>query len=195
MNAFFKDLAVTTAQEIRNPLTSIKGLLQLTAEKKTIEENHLRIIFDEINKVSQTIDDFLLLTKTPQLSNQPYKINLLIEDIFLLYKTLFEKQNIKLLKNLTPQKISSTIDQNQFYQAIINIIENAMLAMPDGGILTVVTRQAGHSICLEFTNTGTGIYSPFLISAYYILHRYKGTLEFKSEKGRWSTVRVYLPAI
>lgn len=195
MNALLRDLALNTAQDIRNPITSIKGLLQLTAEKTTIEENHYRVMIDELNRVSQMIDEFLLLTKNSRMNLLSCNINLLINGFMQMCQPLFDTQNIKILKNLTAQKITVVVDQEHIYYVILNIIKNSVNAMPAGGILAVITRPAGNMICIEFCHTGLDTGSGLRLSLTgQLLKNCNGSMQVKSQNGHGSTVRVYLPA-
>lgn len=167
MSVLLKELAVNTVREMRDPLTSIKGLLQLTAEKKAFVSTHFKVMFEEINKASRIIEDFLKVSNSPQLNYHPCNINFLVNGFLHMCQSTFDEQNIKVLKNLTAQKISAVIDHDRIYSVIINIIKNAVNAMPEGGILAVVTRPVDKMICIEFSHT---------------------------EKGRSTTIRLYLPA-
>ena len=125
-----------------------------------------------------------------------------------------ELQNIEVKKDLDPSLSSVMADFDQIEQVCIDLILNAIQAMPDGGRLTLRTQKQDDWLKIEFKDTGCGIpeeymsklFTPFfttkvkgkgvglgLAVAYGIIQRHKGKIEVQSKEGVGTTFTVYLP--
>ncbi|WP_251554107.1 PAS domain S-box protein [Neobacillus muris] len=151
-------LAAGIAHEIRNPLTSIKGFLQLMEADKNVKPTYIEIIKSEMNRIEQILSELLLLSK-PQ--GQKFKqTNLLkiLEDV----KALIDTQAI--LNNINITIICSTeiplliCDENQLKQVFINLLKNSIEAMPNGGDIKIeVDRPEDGIVLIKVADQGTGI--------------------------------------
>ncbi|BBO69247.1 hypothetical protein DSCA_31770 [Desulfosarcina alkanivorans] len=131
--------------EINNPLSIIKNyikVLTLQAEKSLSGENELRIINEEINRVGTLIKS---LTATPSADPPhmaPFDLNAAITELLSLFReSLPERPAIRLEQDLGAHLPALASDRNQLKQALINLLKNAMEAMPDGGTIHVKTRM------------------------------------------------------
>jgi signal transduction histidine kinase len=174
-------LAAEVAHEIRNPLTVLKMLYHSLDLKFAGEDPRARDAqimgekMDHLNRVVEKILDFARSTE-PKLS--PVNINKLLDDLSLLTRHKLNQQNIELIRKQAPELPSVQGDATQLEQAFLNLILNAVQAMPQGGQLTLITRmrasprrrpvRSGHSqapfspapsgqVVVEVVDTGGGM--------------------------------------
>ncbi len=138
------ELSAAIAHEIRNPLGAIntsvgilKDALQLSGEDRELME----IISEETMRLNKIIEDFLQYANPKKLKLKETNINHLLQEILLLFRERLNN-GIEQRIHLDAQLPLMLIDPNQIKQVLINIIKNAMEAMPGGGVLTILTRQA-----------------------------------------------------
>jgi two-component system nitrogen regulation sensor histidine kinase GlnL len=173
-------VASTLAHGVRNPLNAIKGAVVYLREKYGHEPTLLEfstIISDEINKLDNFISSFLS-TARGETKFVSVNINDILMSIFTMVRPRAETQNIKILHDLSVLPFIK-VDPFQIEQAIFNIINNAIEAMPDGGIIDIKTYTKWESdndyVVIEVTDTGKGIPEKEL--------RRFGELSTKSNKG------------
>jgi signal transduction histidine kinase len=114
-----------------------------------------------LNRIVEQILDFARSTE-PKLA--PVNVNILLDDLSLLTRHKLKNQNISLVRHLAPNLPSITGDAMQLEQAFLNLLLNAVQAMPQGGTLTVVTRAQSPEggpkpteVVIEFSDTGEGM--------------------------------------
>ena len=161
-------LAAEVAHEIRNPLTVMTMLyhsLDLNfpaGDPRAKDALILREKMDHLNKIVEQILDFARSTE-PKFT--PVQLNELIDDLSLLTRHKLQNQNIQLVRKLDPHLPPVPADATQLEQAFLNLILNAVEAMPEGGRLTVTTRTSpgdpgdlnGGEVVIEFKDTGAGM--------------------------------------
>lgn len=198
-------LAAGIAHEIRNPLTAIKGFLQLM--KPTMEENehYFDIIFSELSRIELILSRLLMLAK-PQQNALKEKLDLirLIREVTALLETQANLNGILINTKLSGEKIFIKGDQNQLKQVFINLIKNAVESMPDGGTVHLEVKETADAVTVTVQDEGEGIPEhvlkrigePFLTTkekgtglglmvTFNIIENHNGTIEVKSkvEKG------------
>jgi signal transduction histidine kinase len=215
-------LAAGVAHEIGNPLTSISTFAQLLREMATDEfsQNTLDIINNHIQRISDIVRRMSTFARADSLKIKPVQLNEVLQstlDLMRLDKRM--KNTIGFVSLFDPNLPQTMIDEGQVSQVFINIILNALDAMPDGGKLTVTTRQERNdsgqdSIIIEVADTGIGIpaedlakiFDPFyttkevgsgtglgLSLSYNIIKRFKGDIRVDSEVGRGTIFTITLP--
>lgn len=160
-------LAAEVAHEIRNPLTVMKMLyhsldLKFPAgDPRTKDAEIMGEKMDHLNKIVEQILDFARSTE-PKLSS--LNVNELLDDLGLLTRHKLKNQNIALVRKLAPDLPPVMGDAMQLEQAFLNLMLNAVQAMPQGGKLTLTTRavQSGDAdkpthVVIEFKDTGEGM--------------------------------------
>jgi PAS domain S-box-containing protein len=217
-------LAAGVAHEIGNPLTSISSFAQLLREMATDEfsQNTLDIINTHIQRISEIVRRMSTFSRADSLNVKPTQLNDVLNssiDLMRLDKRM--KNTIEISVDLDPQLPPIMVDEGQMAQVFINILLNALDAMPDGGKLRVSTRQGhedyhgNHSLMIEFADSGTGIppaelqkiFDPFyttkepgkgtglgLSLSYNIVKHFKGDIKVESEPGHGTIFTIILPA-
>ena len=204
------------AHEIRNPLGSIKGSVEiLESEIRPDNKKYefVKIIKEEIARLNAIVESFLKFARPPKPSLQQTSMNELIESILLLTNKQAQKGNIEILKKLDPDLAPALMDPNQIRQVIMNIILNGMESMPEGGTLTIKSgNDNNRSIVVEISDTGTGIsnegldhiFDPFfttksqgtglgLAISYQLVQNHGGMIQASKNEASGLTFRIELP--
>ncbi|MEH7125890.1 HAMP domain-containing sensor histidine kinase [Bacillus sp. JJ1773] len=207
-------LAASIAHEIRNPMTTIRGFLQLMKNEQNITSNQgmfISLSLEELDRTNQIINDFLSLarpisefTETIPLSN----IMLDISDFMKPYAVMSNvKMNIQLEESLY---IAGNV--NEFKQLFINLIKNGIEAMPDGGNLDINVYQQNDIAFIEIKDNGVGFSTiqleqlgqPYystktkgtglgLMISFDIIKRLKGEYEIESIENEGTIFTIHFP--
>ncbi|MBM7704753.1 ATP-binding protein [Priestia iocasae] len=207
-------LAASTAHEIRNPLTGIKGLVSLLSEKYTKEEDqfYFSIIQTEIDRINQIASEFLVLGKPTAENRKDYDLQSIVHEVIPIVESEANLHQITLLTNIDKEKLPIHCDKNQIKQVLLNLTKNALGSMESGGILTIVLTKKDHTCMMKVIDTGIGIpperlakiFHPFftmksegtglgLVVCKRIIEMYDGTIHIKSEVDVGTEVEVCLP--
>ncbi|MGP3782055.1 PAS domain-containing protein [Bacillus sp. 4A_MP3] len=151
-------LAAGIAHEIRNPLTAIKGFLQLM--KPTMEENehYFEIVFSELSRIELILSELLMLAK-PQQNAVKERVNLkkIISEVTALLETQANLKGIFIKTDYEHDSMYINGDQNQLKQVFINLIKNAVESMPDGGTVHILMTEDEYSVNVTVKDEGDGI--------------------------------------
>ena len=140
--ALIGELAAGIAHEIRNPMASISGSIQVLKEGLEADDVNKRlmdIVLREINRLNHLVSDFLLFARPKPVNIQAFDLNRLIEDSLELFRNSGKWMEKVRLKTNFPVPISIESDSEQIRQVLWNLILNACEAMPDGGSLYIYT--------------------------------------------------------
>lgn len=211
-------LAGGVGHELRNPLGAIKNAVyyikgkvagsKLGEEEPRVME-FLDIVDSEINSSNKIISDLLGFSRVGKPSVSPTRINKVIEDT--LTRTSIP-ENVELTRELDADLPEVDIDPDQIQQVLVNIITNAVEAMPEGGKLAIGARKKDGFLEVEIVDTGCGIpqesvgkiFDPLytakakgiglgLAVCKSIIDRHEGNIEVKSEVGKGTTFTIRLP--
>lgn len=170
--AMVGELAAGMAHEIRNPLASLSGSMQILKSESSLSgENKklLEIALRETEKLNRIISDFLTYARPTPLNKKRCDINRLLNDTVTLLRNSKEYQKkIKIAANLEGKRLITEVDPNQMSQVFWNLSINAVQAMSDGGELIISSKKKlkkgrGYSdfdkdyIEITFKDTGNGI--------------------------------------
>jgi two-component system sensor histidine kinase AtoS len=137
------------AHEIKNPLASIRTFAQLVSRKhqdsKFIEQFD-RVVPRELDRVNGIIEDLLGLTRPTRLQYAPVSIPTILQQVVEMYTQRLHQQQIACRMNIAQALPPLQADAEQLYRAFINIVLNAIEAMPDGGALSLVCRPVMKSL-------------------------------------------------
>jgi two-component system, sporulation sensor kinase C len=152
-------LAAGIAHEVRNPLTSINGFLQLLrddANEKTKE--YLGIVFSEIKRIELVLSELLILAKPQSVTYKRINIIETLEQVSKLLNTNAILYNIEIETNFHERELYIRGDENQLKQVFINLIKNAIESMPHGGTITIDADINSHNkVQLIFKDEGVGM--------------------------------------
>ncbi|MBN2049633.1 MAG: PAS domain S-box protein [Spirochaetales bacterium] len=213
-------LAAGVAHEIKNPLGSIGihiQLIQRAVEKdgclgKETADKYLGIINEEIERLNGIIVDFLFAVRPMDIDLKETDLNRLLLDIMDFIKYEAEEARVDMLDNLGKSLPKVLLDEKFIKQAVLNIIKNALAAMPDGGTLTFTTEDEGDMVAFTLRDTGIGIseenmakiFEPYfttrefgsglgLTLVYKIIREHGGEISLKSREGEGTCFTIRLP--
>jgi len=163
------ELSARIAHEVRNPLASISGSVQLISESRAIPENDrklLEIVLRETSRLDKMVNEFLQYARPAQPSMEWFLLKPLIDDTFLLLNG-DNRFSAVVIANSTPESLSVYADYSQLKQVVWNLLLNSAEAMPDGGtiaitaLLTMEPESAaaaiGRRVELSIADSGAGI--------------------------------------
>jgi two-component system, sporulation sensor kinase A len=206
-------IAAGIAHEIRNPLTSIKGFIQMMNEDSK-KEHYYDVIMSEIDRINQVTNDFLILAK-PQAQNfRVCPLNQIISDVILLMQPEALLHNVEFTYLPYDEELQLLCDRNELKQVFINILKNSIEAMPTGGYITIQTFPIDNKVQIEIRDSGIGIPKerianigqPFytlkekgtglgLMTTIKIIEKHNGTFQLQSEEGNGTTITIEFPLL
>ncbi|MCC9089514.1 ATP-binding protein [Bacillus pumilus] len=206
-------IAAGIAHEVRNPLTSVNGFLQLMKTQYPERTDYFDIIFSEIKRIDFVLSELLVLAKPQSVNFQEVRLHELLEQVITLLKTNAVLSNIDLKQPFKKQDAGAILaDANQMKQLFINLIKNAIEAMPEGGSIYISTEKVMNEWKIIIQDEGKGmseeniqkIYDPFfstkkegtglgLTICATILKDHHGRMEVSSELGKGTAFHIYLP--
>ncbi|MFT8323035.1 MAG: ATP-binding protein [Bacillus sp. (in: firmicutes)] len=212
-------LAAGIAHEIRNPLTTVKGFIQLIKPhlKEIKKERYAEIALEEIDRANDIIFDFLNASKPKENNWEDISINRLISDICTLFESESAMKNISIKIELTNHFPFVYFNEKQLKQVLVNIIKNAFEAIEESanknaGIIKIRTLLDQTNVLITVSDNGCGIskegieklFNPFyttkgegtgigLSVCKKIIEDFGGKLFAKSKVNRGTTFYVELP--
>ncbi len=204
------------AHEINTPLTGISSYIQMLQKKLT--DTHYAQILEKVeaqtDRVARIIKNLLTFSRSPsEASFQRIDLKSSIEEILSLIDYKLKTMNIRLILDIAP--VPPLYAQGErLQQVFINIILNALDAMPGGGELRISLSREGEAVVVRIADTGTGIkpeirsriFDPFFTTkgvgkgtglglsiSYAIVKEHDGRIDVQSEVGHGSTFTITLP--
>lgn len=157
-------IAAGTAHEIRNPLTSIKGFLQVLRQKFEVqgwikEKGYTDVMLMEINRINELVSEFLLLSKPKHASFDEIDISAVLRGILPIINNEAILHKVQLQYEAAYHMPKVIANQELLKQVFLNICKNGIEAMPDGGILTIAEKldTDERKVNIEIHDTGPGI--------------------------------------
>lgn len=158
-------MAAGVAHEIKNPLGSISIHLQLMQKLLKTEgdsckddlEEYLSIISEEVERLNSIVVDYLFAVRPMDTHPVMGNLNDLIQELVTFVQYELIEAGVELEENLFPKLPEVRLDEKLIKQALLNIVKNAMAAMPDGGSMSISTRYKDNFVILKITDTGSGI--------------------------------------
>jgi two-component system sensor histidine kinase HydH len=208
-------LAAGMAHEIRNPLMSIKMLIQAAREEGPSEGLYgedLVVIEREIRQMQRSIQSFLDFARPPKLHKTELEVGKVLTRTIELIRGRAEKQNVMIATDFPPRSPLLQADASQLQQVVLNLALNALDVMPTGGTLSLGIRAANTKVEITVADTGPGIpsdvrdrlFQPFvttkptglglgLVISRRIVEDHGGRLDADNIPGRGACFRILLP--
>lgn len=207
-------LAASFSHEVRNPLTTVKGFLQLIEERVQEEtvKRYTSIALEEANRATGIIEDYLTFAKPHEGKVENINLADSIEKIIQLLGPYSNQQGICLKKNISVNAIICG-DPNKWSQVLMNVCKNGIESMKQNGVLTIQTRRIGSVLSVEIQDNGIGMKpeqiarlgQPFyslkegkgtglgMMVVYQIVRTMGGRVEVKSKVNHGTTVSIIFP--
>jgi len=209
-------LAAGIAHEIRNPLTSINILIHSLTKNFPSEDSHredLNVIEEEIERINEILDRFLRFAKPAPPLLERTEVASIFEETLQLIRPRMEKQRVHVQKEFQDLPMI-LMDREQMKQVALNLLLNAVQAMPRGGTLMLRGRNSkdGQWITISIQDSGVGIpnedmnklFDPFfstkeggiglgLSIAHRIIDQHHGKIEVESDPGEGTLFTIWLP--
>ena len=213
--AAFGRVTAGVAHEVKNPLNSMRLWLENLKENLSPDEalprQAVAVLDSEINRLDSVVKRFLDFMRPPELRLEETKLDQLLEEIAAMARPQMERAGVQQEVHCAPLP-PVRVDRDLLKQAVLNLVYNAIEAMPGGGRLTMGLERRGDTAEISVSDTGTGIkpehrariFQLFfttrpggsgigLASAFKTVQLHEGAIDFESETGRGTTFRIELP--
>jgi signal transduction histidine kinase len=222
-------MASVLSHEIRNPLNAMVVNIQVMEREFNRQipridklRHYLGIVSSEIQRVDDLVNNFLMVAKPPKLDRKQVKIDQLIDDVIISQQADALNSGIRIKRQYHVKDVDLLIDEKKIRQVLVNILINAIQAMPGGGSVTIELDLLNGLneddqldwIVIRFQDTGKGIPKEQLVQIfdfYYstksagtglglsvaqqIVEEHGGRIEVESKVAKGSTFLVFLPKI
>ncbi len=203
------------AHEVRNPLTGVSLLLDELHDRllgHEADQELIRKALGEIERLETLVTEMLHFSSMPEPHLVFGKIDAVVQDSLFLLRKQCQRQQVKLIEDVPADLPQLQMDADRLKQVLLNLLNNALDSMPDGGQLEVSVRPQGEQLVLRVKDSGCGIpadrlplvFEPFfttkgqgtglgLAISYNIVSDHNGTIDIESNPGEGTTVLISLP--
>ncbi|MCP4899253.1 MAG: HAMP domain-containing protein [bacterium] len=212
-------LAAGVAHEVNNPLAGVLACIEnirANPEDEAMRDQYIELIRDGLKRIERTVANLLDFSRPREVRLEPSSLNHSIRHVVELVGYQLRSAQVTVDFDLDPGRALIMADHFQAEQLLLNLVLNAMQAMPDGGTLSLSTRRRRDKVIVEVTDTGVGIssedreriFDPFfttrevgegtglgLTVSDSILAVHGGSMEVQSTVGEGSTFRLIFDAI
>jgi two-component system sensor histidine kinase PilS (NtrC family) len=210
-------MAAGLAHEIRNPLASMRGSVQVLASELSFSQDQsqlMQIVLRESDRLNRIVSDFLTYARPPKIERSVIELSSLLSETIALLRNSPELRPDHLIREEYPDEpLLYQGDPNQMRQIFWNLARNAIQAMPQGGELSVtVDAIPNRDVTIAFSDTGEGmsreqkdrLFEPFNSSSggtglgmaivYQLVRDHHGNVLVDSETGKGTRIAIRLPA-
>jgi two-component system sporulation sensor kinase A len=206
-------LAAGIAHEIRNPITSIKGFIQLMKSGFGEKQKYFDIMTSEIERIELILSELLILAKPQSIKYERKDIRVLLSQVMTLLDSQAILNNVQFITEFNPGTTHIYCDENQLKQVFINFIKNSIESMPKGGKITIEINSHNHQeMLIRLIDQGCGIpkevlsklgqpfYTTkekgtglgFMVSK-KIIENHSGKIHVESEVNKGTIIQIKLP--
>jgi signal transduction histidine kinase len=207
-------LAAQFAHEVGTPLNLISGHVQLLRARATNDKvvNRLDVIAEQIERITKIVRSMLDSTRRPQPRFETLDLNAVLGQIMEAVQPTLTARGVDLITDLAGPTLTVKADQDQIQQVFINLINNSLDAMPEGGRLFIASRAEGAFALIELSDNGEGIaqdkmeriFDPLfstkrergtglgLTIVKQIIYEHGGDIQVSSEVGKGTTFHIKL---
>ena len=209
--------AAQVAHEVKNPMAGLLLYsLHLKSKADKFSESEAALvdkIVDTINHLNRRVEQILNFARPVSLTLRPGDLNQIINDVLELLHPQSTANTVEVRFSPDQQTATALIDESSMRGALMNLVLNAIEAMPHGGTLSIAIDQTDETVRLEIADTGPGIgeeeakniFEPFYTTkaqglglgmpyAGKIIEQHGGTISLKSRVGEGTTISIALPA-
>jgi two-component system NtrC family sensor kinase len=209
-------LAASIAHEINNPLQALQSCIYLIADDASPNDPNARyvnIARDELDRIARIVGRMLDFHRPATEAQEPTDLNALIENTLALVHKRLQHSHVRVRTELSPDIVSINTIRDHIRQVVLNLILNAIEAMPEGGTLKIRTSHASPEwVAMQVQDNGVGIepddmahlFEPFYTSkphgtglglsvSYDLVSRHGGQILVDSTPGEGTTFTVRLP--
>ncbi len=160
--AVIGELTSSLAHEVRNPLGSIRGAVEIIIDEDTNKNKKMefsKILIDETERISAVLENYLSFAKKKKQQDSEYLFQEIIQNVVMMLSTQARKKQIEIVSTIPNDPIFLKGDPNDLWQILMNIILNALQAMTNGGVVTLKLfktnetgpyKKAEHSMLNEY---------------------------------------------
>lgn len=212
--ALLGQMAAGIAHEIRNPLTSIKGFIQLFKSNQ-LQDEYYDIVLSELERINNIVGEFLVLAKPTAAVFAEKDVKALIKDVVTLINTQSILSNVQIFVEYESDLPTISCEENQLKQVFLNLLKNAIEAMPNGGNIDVKVFANGEgTVSIQIIDQGIGIPEdriptlgePFyttkekgtglgLMTCFKIIESHNGKLSIHSVEKEGTAIEITLPTM
>ncbi|MCW2278592.1 two-component system sensor histidine kinase NtrB [Heliophilum fasciatum] len=162
-------VAAGIGHEIRNPLTTVRGFLQLMHKKETdpTRTDQFALMIEELDHANNIITDFLSLTRSQPSSLSCYGLHAFITALLPAFHAMAEARSQTVVLTLDSSEPIVHIDQMEFRRLVRHLVQNGLEAMEPGQTLTIETASTPHAVLLKIRDQGCGIPAGNLAKIYH----------------------------
>jgi two-component system sporulation sensor kinase B len=208
------ELAASVAHEIRNPLTAVRGFLQLLGQQQISEEKkqeYVRIMTQELDRAEEIISDYLTFAKPHVEKREQVNVGQQIHQVVSVMSSYALLKKVEIHTEVEDE-LWLTLNRSKFSQCLMNLMKNGVEAMPEGGTLHVRAFRRNEEIIIDVIDTGKGMSqeeverlgNPFystkekgtglgLMVCYRIVEAWNGKVKVESEKGKGTHFSIIFP--
>ncbi|GAB6090147.1 two-component system sensor histidine kinase NtrB [Spirochaeta dissipatitropha] len=213
-------LAAGVAHEIKNPLGSIgihmqlieKSVREIGADKDKPLLQYVSVVNEEVERLNKIVVDFLFAVRPMDIQPGLSNLGVVVHEMLQFVRYELQQNRIELIEDIPDEIPELQIDERYIKQAVLNIVKNAIAAMPNGGSLRVSVEHSSDEVLLNITDNGVGmshevqnrIFEPYfttrdfgsglgLTLVYKIVREHNAEISVRSEPGEGSCFTILFP--
>ncbi|WP_160118372.1 ATP-binding protein [Bacillus sp. V59.32b] len=207
------ELAAGIAHEIRNPLTTIRGFVQLLSQSNENKDlQYTETILDEIDRINFIVSEFMVFAKPHAMYYTKCNLSEVLSSIIHLLRAEAMLKNVKISQSFSSDKLYIFGEEHQLKQVFLNMLKNAIEALPDGGNVHVSATSDKNYVTISIEDNGIGIPpeqipklgEPFyttketgnglgLMVSFKIIDNHNGNMTVKSDVNSGTTFLITFP--